>query len=88
MGLLRRHRYAIDTDNTIDILSMSYGSCELFNTTSGNTAINTFWQQAAAQGITVVVSTGDNGSAACDDANTETDAIGPLAVNGSRLDTL
>jgi len=69
-------------DNTIDILSMSYGGCELFNTTSGNAQINGLWQQAAAQGITVAVSTGDSGSAGCDDADTENDATGPLAVNG------
>ncbi len=81
-GVITAARYAIDTDNTIDILSVSYGSCELFNTTSGNMATNALWQQAAAQGITVVVSTGDSGSAGCDNADTETDATGPLAVNG------
>ena len=69
-------------DNTVDILSVSYGNCELFNGTSGNQELNSDWQQAAAQGITVVVSAGDSGSAACDDDNTETQATGPLAVNG------
>ena len=80
-GVLTSAQAAIE-DNTIDILSMSYGSCELFNTTSGNAGINAMWQQAAAQGITVLVSAADSGSAGCDDADTEEDASGPLAVNG------
>ena len=80
-GVLTSAEAALE-DNTIDILSMSYGSCELFNTTSGNAQNNALWQQAAAQGITVVVSTGDSGSAGCDDPNSENDATGPLAVNG------
>ena len=86
-GVVAAAEYAIDTDDTIDILSMSYGSCELDNTTAGNQEINGDWQQAAAQGITVVVSSGDTGSAGCDAAqdaqgNNITDATGPLAVNG------
>jgi len=48
------------------VLSYSYGSCELSLGTSGNQFYNTEWQQAAAEGITVVVATGDNGSAGCD----------------------
>jgi len=48
------------------ILSESYGDCELQLTTSGNIFYNNEWQQAAAEGITVIVSTGDNGSAGCD----------------------
>ncbi len=74
-------------DNTVDVLSVSYGACELDNGTSGNQEINSDWQQAAAQGITVVVSAGDTGSAGCDAAtdssgNPVPDATGPLAVNG------
>jgi subtilase family serine protease len=48
------------------VLSYSYGTCELSLGTSGNQFYNTEWQQAAAEGITVVVATGDNGSAGCD----------------------
>lgn len=77
-------QYAIDTDDTIDVLSLSYGNCELENTTSENQAINALWQQAAAQGITVVVSAGDTGSTSCDasDSSTTAAAFGPLSVNG------
>jgi subtilase family serine protease len=83
-GVLTAAQYAIDTDDTIDVLSMSYGSCELENTTSGNQAINSLWQQAASQGITVVVSAGDSGSTGCDggDPTGTTTANGPLSVNG------
>ena len=48
------------------VLSYSYGACELSLGTTGNQFYNTEWQQAAAEGVTVVVATGDNGSAGCD----------------------
>lgn len=48
------------------ILSESFGACEFDLGTAGNAMYNTFWSQAAAEGITVIISTGDNGSAGCD----------------------
>jgi len=48
------------------ILSESYGVCELDAGTAGNAFYNSLWSQAASEGITVVVSSGDNGSASCD----------------------
>jgi len=81
-GVVGASEYAIDIDNTVDILSLSYGTCELFNGTAGNTEILNDWTQAASQGITVLVSAGDSGSAGCDDPDTEQYATGPLAVNG------
>ena len=48
------------------ILNVSYGNCELFLGTSGNTSYNTLWQSAAAGGIAVLVASGDSGSPACD----------------------
>jgi subtilase family serine protease len=69
------------TDNTIDILSYSYYACEKLITTADNTAINKMWEQAAAQGIAVTVSTGDSGSANCDDP-TSTGQDVATAVNG------
>jgi subtilase family serine protease len=85
-GVLGAAAQAVD-DNGIQILSVSYGNCESFNGTSGNQYINSLWQQAAAQGITVVVSTGDTGSAGCDSntdsqGNTITQASYGLAING------
>jgi subtilase family serine protease len=59
--------YIVD-NNIAPILSESYGSCEAGLGTGGNAFYNALWQQAAAQGITVVISAGDNGSAGCDPA--------------------
>jgi subtilase family serine protease len=79
--------YIVDTMNpTPSVLSYSYGACELALGTSGNTFYNTLWTQAASEGITVVVATGDSGSAGCDSANASIKAAQPaqygLAVNG------
>jgi trimeric autotransporter adhesin len=70
------------TDNTVDIFSFSYLLCEKLNTTAGNALINKYWEQAAAQGIAVTVSSGDSGSAGCDDATNNTGQDTPEATNG------
>ena len=57
--------YIVD-NNLAPVLSESFGNCELFLGASGNQFYNNLWQQAAAQGISVFVSSGDNGSAGCD----------------------
>ncbi len=72
--------YAVNTLND-PILTDSYGACELQLGTSANAFYNTLWQQADAQGITVVTASGDNGSAGCD-ATTGTAQFG-LQVNGT-----
>jgi subtilase family serine protease len=77
---------AIDA-NVVDIFSLSFGLCELDMSTSDNLQIKNWWQQAAAQGIAVTVSSGDSGSAGCDattDSNGKsvTAAVGGLQVNG------
>jgi hypothetical protein len=57
--------YAVD-NNVAPVLSVSFGLCELFLGTAGNQFHSALWEQAAAQGITVVVASGDSGSAGCD----------------------
>jgi subtilase family serine protease len=47
------------------ILSESFGECELFLGGAGNTFYNNLWSQAATEGITVIVSSGDSGSVSC-----------------------
>ncbi len=69
-------------DNSVDIFSLSFGECELQLTTAENALINSWWQQAATQGIAVTVATGDDGSAGCDNNSTETAATNGLAVSG------
>jgi subtilase family serine protease len=72
--------YIID-NNLAPVMSESYGSCEADLGTGGNAFYNTLWEQAAAQGITVVIASGDSGSATCD-VYPETAAKYGLAVNG------
>lgn len=72
--------YAVD-NQIAPILTYTYGSCEQSLQASGNAFYNALWQQAAAEGITVVVATGDNGAAACDAAGFA--ATQGMAVNGA-----
>ncbi len=69
-------------DNEVSVLNLSFGACEAGLGTSGNTFVMEMMQQAAAQGISVTVSTGDNGSAGCDNPNGETEANYGLQVSG------
>ena len=51
--------------NIAPIVSVSFGECEGYVGASTNAFINQLTEQAAAQGQTVLVSTGDSGSATC-----------------------
>jgi pseudomonalisin len=67
-------------NNLAPIMSVSFGSCEADMGTSENAFYSNLWAQAAAQGITVMVSTGDSGAAGC---SAGSDATGSAAaVNG------
>ena len=74
--------YIID-NNLVPILSASYGACEAALGVGGNAFYNTLWGQGAAQGITVLVASGDNGSAGCDSPGTEAAAEYGLMVSGT-----
>jgi subtilase family serine protease len=80
-GLFLAIQRAID-DNQADILNVSFGECESALGASGNQLIQNLWEQAAAQGISVVVSAGDSGPAGCDNPDTENLAYLGMAVNG------
>jgi len=73
--------YIVD-NNSAPVMSESFGVCEAGLGTAGNQFYNALWEQAAGQGISVMVSAGDNGSAGCDDFTTEKVAVGGLAVSG------
>jgi subtilase family serine protease len=76
--------YIVD-NNVAPVLSESYGDCEANLGTTGNAFYNSLWQQAAAEGITVVIAAGDNGSAGCDPAPAPANqnaATQGLAVSG------
>src|SRR4029077_20455552 len=57
--------YIVD-NNVADIMSESFGSCEAFFTSGEASGISQVAEQAAAQGITYLVSTGDTGAPGCD----------------------
>ncbi|HZZ17708.1 MAG TPA: S53 family peptidase [Candidatus Sulfotelmatobacter sp.] len=67
--------------NLAPVMSTSFGLCEAWLGSSGNNFLNSLWQQAAAEGITVFVSSGDNGAAGCDSASASK-ATNGRAVNG------
>jgi subtilase family serine protease len=65
---------AVDEDNAVDVVSSSFGGCELnyFAAANGGTSYtgilkvyHALFQQGNSQGITFVASSGDNGAAAC-----------------------
>ncbi|MGB8013786.1 MAG: Ig-like domain repeat protein [Terriglobales bacterium] len=67
-------------NNLAGVMSESYGNCEA-NLGTGNLFYSYLWEQASAQGITVIVSSGDSAAAGCD-SDTEEEAFNGLAVNG------
>ena len=79
LGVDLSAEFIVDND-LAPVMSESYGICELGIGTAGNAYYNALWQQASAQGITVLVSSGDQGSAVCDRGASA--AKYGLAVNG------
>jgi hypothetical protein len=73
--------YAVE-NNLAGVISVSFGACEQHLGSAGNQFFQSLWQQAAAQGITVAVSSGDGGSAGCDNFDTQQTATQGLAVDG------
>ena len=71
--------YAVN-NNVAPIISLSYGSCEAAMGSSELAFYNSLWKQAAAQGISVFVSSGDSGAAGCN-GGSSTSGSGQ-AING------
>lgn len=68
-------------DNAIgNVMTESFSGCEQGVTSAEASNIASLAEQAAAQGITYVVSTGDNGAEGCDSPS-ESSATGPISVN-------
>jgi subtilase family serine protease len=55
----------VSAGNPPSVISMSYGECEAGNTAAGNAAFYTAFQSAAAAGVSVFVSSGDQLSTSC-----------------------
>jgi subtilase family serine protease len=62
-------RYVVDR-SLAQVMSISYSSCELLAGPAGVSFWDSIFSQAAAQGISVFVSSGDSGAAGCDTAFT------------------
>jgi subtilase family serine protease len=76
-GLILAAEHAVYSD-VAPVMSLSFGLCEQ-QLGPSNAFINQLWEQAAAEGITVMVSSGDNGSAGCDSSSSQ------YAVNGTAV---
>ena len=66
----------VNAVSTPAVISVSYGLCEAFQGASQNAFINASYQQAAAEGVSVFVSSGDEDSSSCDRASAATHGIG------------
>ncbi len=64
-GVYLSMTYAVD-NVVAPVITESYGICESALGPAGNLFFYQTWQQAAAEGITVTVSSGDSGAAGCD----------------------
>jgi hypothetical protein len=82
LGVDLAAQHAVD-HNVAPIISESYGICELGVGTIGNQFYSAMWQQAAAQGITVLIAAGDSGSAGCDSQDNQSPAPAELGLQVS-----
>jgi subtilase family serine protease len=74
--------YIIDTNPPpAKILSISFGSCEADNGSAVAHAEDGLFQQAAAEGISVFVSSGDSGAAECSPPFQTPPAVQKLSIN-------
>jgi len=70
----------VNGSNPPSVMSISYGNCEAENGASSNASISALYQQAVTEGISVFVSSGDEGAASCDAGSTSaTHGIGVSA---------
>ncbi len=79
-GIVLSSQYIVN-QNVAPVVTLSFGNCELAMGTSGTQFWNSLWQQAAAQGMTVLVASGDSGAAGCDDPSGSKALYGD-SVNG------
>jgi len=72
--------YIVD-NNVGDVMTESFGLCEAYFTSAEAQAVSALAQQAAAEGITSMVSAGDNGAEGCVNPNASSANNAPLGVN-------
>ena len=79
-GVFDAFDYAIEED-LAPVVSISYGSCEALYGTAAAQAGDALFQQAAAQGQTLIASAGDSGSTECYGYSVSTAQQEALAIN-------
>ena len=65
-GLIVAMQNLVNSTAPPAIMSLSYGICEAEDGTSLNASLNTLYQQAVTEGISIFVASGDGGAASCD----------------------
>ena len=78
-GIFLSESYIID-NNLAPVMTESFGGCESGVPDTEAQAISAMAEQAAAQGITYILSSGDSGAEGCDNQN-KTVATGPISVS-------
>src|SRR5208337_2265566 len=76
-GLIALQNLLNESSTPPAVVSISYGECEAYNGASANAAYSSAYQQAVSEGVSVFVSSGDEGAASCDaDESSATHGIG------------
>jgi len=70
----------IVNNKTATVMSTSYGSCEAYMGSGEMAFYNNLWQQAASEGISSFVSSGDSGAAGCNGGSSSKGSM--AGVNG------
>ena len=65
-GVLIAEQNLVNSAHPPEIISDSYGFCEVLNGVAANAAFNSAAQQGVAEGVSVFVAAGDEGAASCD----------------------
>ena len=78
-GIVLSELYIIE-NNVGDVMTESFGGCEANVSSTEAAGFEALAQEAAAQGITYIVSSGDTGTAGCDDLS-EKVATGPVSAS-------
>jgi subtilase family serine protease len=79
-GLIALENLLSESSTPPAVVSISYGECEAGDGATANAAFNTTYEQAVTEGVSVFVSSGDEGAASCD--ADESKATHGIAVSG------
>jgi subtilase family serine protease len=80
-GVMTSFQNLIEYGTTATVLSVSYTACETLNGVGFTTMWNDLAEAGAAEGLSIVVASGDSGVAACDSPGDSFGAMYGLAVN-------